>query len=229
MKHYAVLTGDVNASSRMSTDELRGLEPLLQACFQDTCACFPKAGVKHFSCFRGDSWQFVLETPCLAGQVAVCFRAALLLRSSKSMERRLQSAVAIGFGGIDFFPDAPSTTGSGEAYTNSGHTLDRMRRRMPGMSAAGLQHADAALASILGLLDALARQWTAPRARAVLLALRGLRQEEIAASWQPEPVTQQAVHKHLQNAGWPAIEPALQWMQACIRSELATINNHNEL
>jgi len=53
--------------------------------------------------------------------------------------------------------------------------------------------------------------------RAVCLALQSLTQLEIASKWEPKPISQQAVHKHFQNAGWPAIEPALNWIATTIK------------
>ena len=175
MKRFAVLTGDVNASSRMGKQQVRRLEKALRGSFQDLRDNLPDVKAGYFTCFRGDSWQFVVGDAAAAASAAVYFRASLLVRSNDEFGRRMNSAVAIGLGSLD-----------------------------PGITA------------MLGLIDALIRHLTPSQAKAVCFALRGLTQEEIARRWVPEAVSQQAVQKHLRSAGWPAMEPALEWLYTTI-------------
>ena len=66
MKIVAVLTGDVNASSQLGQQQARQLERLLRSCYQDLATAMPNYGIDHFTCFRGDSWQFVVGDPTKA-------------------------------------------------------------------------------------------------------------------------------------------------------------------
>jgi len=211
----------------MGEEEARRLERTLWESFSDLAENFPDAKANHFSCFRGDSWQFVVYNAAAAPSAAVYFRASLLTRSHSEFGRRRNSSVAIGFGSLDFVPGGGYTAGGGEAYMLSGRTLDKIRTRMPGMSASGLGSHDLAIRALLGLVDAIIRGWTPLQAKAVGLALRGLTQEEIATQWEPRAVSQQAIHKHLQSAGWPALEPALQWLYTTTEGCYAG-NNHRE-
>ncbi len=211
----AVVTGDVNASSRLPAGEARKLESVLGRCFAETDRALPAAGLQGYTGFRGDAWQFAVGQPALAVRAALCFRGRLLVHSERDLGRRLHSSAAIGFGSIDWLPDGDSTAGGGTAYELSGRRLDRLRRRIPGMGVAGLPEHEEALDALLGVIDALARGWTAHRAQAVALAIQGLAQAEIAKAWQP-PVSQQAIHKHLAAAGWPALEPALAWIETTL-------------
>lgn len=217
MKRFAVITGDINASSRLGKLEVRHLEKTLRESFRDMAENLPDLEAAHFTCFRGDSWQFVTGDAANAARAAVYFRASLLVRSYGEFGKRLDSAVAIGFGSVDFFPDDESTAGGGEAYELSGKCLDNIRKRIPGMSASGLGFHDPGISAVLGLTDALIRHWTSPQARAVCFAMQGFTQELIAAKWVPEAISQQGVHKHLKNAGWPAVEPALDWIATTIK------------
>ena len=223
----AVVTGDVNASSRMHAAEARQLESILAICFEETADALPGADLGGYTGFRGDAWQFAVGRPDQAVRAALFFRSRLLVASDREFGRRLHSAVAVGFGGIDYLPGAGSSAGGGEAYRVSGHRLDRLRRRIPGMGVAGLEDLEANFDVLLGVIDALARSWTAHRAEAVSLAIRGLSQGEIANRWQPK-VSQQAIHKHLSTAGWPAIEPALEWMETTLYGCIGE-NNHEGL
>ncbi len=213
----AVVTGDVNASSRMSAGDARSLQGLLKRCFAETVAALPQADPRGFTGFRGDAWQFVIGEPEFAFRATLYFRGRLLVRGDEKFGQRLHTAASIGFGTIAYLPDKTTSSGGGEAYENSGRRLDRLRRRMPGMGAAGAGDLDGCLDNLLGLIDAIIRQWTTPRARAVTMALRGLSQVEIARRWRPR-ISQQAIQKHLAAAGWPALEPTLKWLETTMRS-----------
>jgi len=213
----AVVTGDVNASSRMPENDARRLEHLLKNCFEDLSSVLGNARTDGFTSFRGDSWQFVVREPVMAVRATLFFRSLLLTRSNREFGKRIHTAASIGFGSIKYFPSDVSSAGAGEAYRASGKRLDKLRRRVPGMGVSGLGEADLFLDCLLGVMDALARRWTALQAQAVSFALQDLAQVEIAKKWNP-PISQQAVHKHLLAAGWPAIEPALHWVETTIKS-----------
>ncbi|MBE0565725.1 MAG: hypothetical protein IH621_07215 [Krumholzibacteria bacterium] len=221
----AVVTGDVNASSRLAADAARGLEALLERCYAETDAALPRAGLRGYSAFRGDAWQFAVGCPEFAVRAALFYRGRLLVHSERQLGRRLHSSAAVGFGTIEWLPDSTSSAGGGTAYELSGRRLDRLRRRMPGLGLAGLADQEEGLDVLLGVMDALARSWTAHRADAVALAMQGLSQGEIARQWEPR-VSQQAIHKHLAAAGWPALEPALAWLETTLTGCFAENNLH---
>lgn len=212
----AVVTGDVNASRRLLEKDARRLEYMLRSCFQDVVATLNDVRAAGFTNFRGDAWQFVVGNPVMAVRATLLFRSLLLVHSDREFGRKIQTSASIGFGAIKFLPTETSSAGGGEAYENSGKRLDKLRRRVPGMGVAGLGETDLFLDSLLGVVDALARHWTALQAQAVSLALQGLAQTKIAGMWNP-PITQQAVQKHLSAAGWPAIDPALRWAETIVK------------
>lgn len=212
----AVVTGDVNAASRMSAGDARSLGAMLEQCFDETRTALPEAGLDGMSVYRGDSWQFAVRRAELSVRATIFFRCCLLVHSDRAFRRRLHTAAAIGLGTIDYLPGpAAYSAGGGRTFEHSGKRLDRLRRRVPGMGLAGAGEIDSCLDHLLGLIDALMRRWTASQARAVALALQGLSQTEIAVRWNP-PISQQAIHKHLAASGWPALEPALNWAQTTI-------------
>ena len=228
MKQMSVLTGDINSSTTIGRQKSRKLERTLRNSFLDLRENLPQIQADHFTCFRGDAWQLVVGRAEESAIAAVYFQASLVVHSRRELGVQLKSAIAIGFGSIEFFPDEISSAGGGEAYRLSGKGLDRIRRRIPGMNFTGLGEADASISVVLGLTDALVHRWTSSQAQAVCYALTGLTQNEIAARWKPEAVSQQAIHKHLQNAGWPAIEPALSWINTTIYSCICENNHLNE-
>lgn len=212
----AVITGDINASSKMHENDARQLESLLRKCYQDTLKSLKGAKLAAFTNFRGDSWQFIAKNPEMAPRATLLFRSLLLVQSYEKFGKRLHTAAAIGFGDIDFLPNANSLAGGGKAYEISGKRLDKLRRRIPGMAVSGLGEYDQFIDSIIGLIDALIHQWTALQAKAVSYALQSYSQKKISEVWTP-PISQQAVNKHLKSAGWPAIEPALKYTETVIK------------
>ena len=220
----AVVTGDINASSRMSSNEARLLESILERSFIQTYQAFPKAKLSGFSGFRGDSWQFSLRRPEYVLRATLHFRARLIVAGKNELQRRLQTSAAVGFGRIDYLPDDTTSSGGGEAFELSGRRLDKLRRRMPGMGVAGVEDFEPYLDMLFGVVDAIVRQWTASQAEAVALALRDYSQSEIASKWQP-PVSQQAIQKHLSSASWPALEPAVEWVETTLKG---CFRNYNQ-
>lgn len=202
----------------MAKDKRKKLEGILGECFHLLSKDLSKAIAGHFSCFRGDSWQFVVGDARYAASAAVCYRTLLRQLGCERIGIRLNSSASIGIGTIDFFPDSESAAGSGIAYELSGRNLDRIKKRLPGMNFAGLGEHDRGVTAVLGLIDAMITRWTEPQVYAVHEALKGHTQNEIALGWKNGPISQQAVHKHLQNAGWPAVLPALEWISTTIRS-----------
>jgi hypothetical protein len=223
----AVVTGDVNASSKMLEKDARHLEQVLRHCFQDVISVLDHVKAEGFTNFRGDAWQFVVSDPVMAIRTTLYFRSSLLIHSNQEFGKKMHTSASIGFGNITYLPSKTSLAGGGEAYEASGKRLDKLRRRMPGMGVSGLGEIDIFLDNLLGVIDALVRHWTALQAKAVSFALQGIAQAEIAKRWK-HPISQQAVHKHLLAAGWPAIEPALRWMETTIEGCIRE-NNLNEL
>jgi len=212
----AVITGDINSYSNMTEKDARQLENLLKKCYKTTLILFKDADLKAFSNFRGDSWQFIVGNPVMAIRATLLFRSLLIVESDKQLGRVIQTSAAIGFGNIDFLPNANSLSGKGEAYKLSGKKLDKLKRQVPGMGIVGLGKKNQFLDSYVGLIDALIHKWTAAQALASSYALQTYSQKEIAEKWTP-PITQQAVSKHLKAAGWPAIKPALQEIETTIK------------
>jgi hypothetical protein len=74
------------------------------------------------------------------------------------------------------------------------------------------QEIEESLDVLVHLLDALAINWSEKQALAITGALQGLRQEKIGGLWKPS-ITQQSVNRHLQRAGWFAVEKAVAFFE----------------
>jgi len=204
-KTYAVLTGDIVGSSKLSKAARQALPEKMKEAGKATQKAFPDLVPLAVDVFRGDSWQLLTTDAVRSLRVALFFRAQI--RAGRARGRGLDTRVSIGAGSVDFVPRKNVSEGDGEAYRLSGRGLEALPRgRFLGWSA---PHETLTLiGATVGLIDALAQGWTSAQAQAVAGALCGETQDKIAASL-PGKITRQAVSKHLDAAHWEAVEAAL--------------------
>jgi len=215
-KRYAVLTGDIVNSSKLSKAERQRLPAEIKRAARETQKTFPDAVPLDLEVFRGDSWQLLLSDPVRSLRIGLFFRACL--RSGRERGRGLDTRMAIALGAVDFVPKGKVSEGDGEAYRISGRVLEELpSNRFLRIAGPDLPE-QSGLDAIVGLIDAIAQGWTGRQARAVAGALRGWTQEKIAASWS-EAVSQPAITKHLGGARWPALETALAFCEAYLKKE----------
>lgn len=209
-KRYAVLTGDIVDSSKLSKADRQALPATIKRAAGETRKTFPEAVPLDIEVFRGDSWQLLVSDPIRSLRISLFFRACF--RSGKERGRGLDTRIAVAIGGIDFVPANKVSEGDGEAYRASGQALEELAagRFLTLVGADFLQQN--ALDVLTGLVDAVVQDWTGKQARAVAGALRGWTQEKIAASW-PETISQQAITKHLGGAHWGAVKEALDFFE----------------
>lgn len=207
---FAVLTGDIVDSSALQESQSGPPSLILEGVGQRIQARYQHAVQNPIDVFRGDSWQLVVSQPARAMRIALLFRT--LLRA----EYGIDSRVSIAFGEIDFLPQENISTGTGQAFSLSGQGLEvnlksaRMTLIVP--SLVGSLEGQG-LEIITQLIDLEVGRWTPSQARAVAGALLDQTQIEIAADWQPEPVSQQAISQHLENAAWGLIKNALSYLE----------------
>lgn len=200
----AVLTGDVVQSTRLGTHAKSLPGRLEQA--GELARELATGTSTPVDVFRGDAWQMAIRPPADAIAVAIRFRLSLRWFSGVP---EVDTRVAIGIGEVDRLPSDRVSRGNGAAFRLSGRALDEMargRRMAIRTDDAGLE---GTLDAILGLLDTMVSGWSEAQAWAVDFALLGWNQKRIAKAWQPASISQQAVQKHLQRAGWPAVDRAL--------------------
>ncbi len=193
---YAVLTGDIVGSSKMS-DKLREqtfsrIRKQLEFVQQGKTA-YP------LSIYRGDSWQILLDDPKDALRLTLLIRTALLMGDFDG-NNRADTRVSIGIGTVDKIDPEDVTLSYGEAFTLSGHNLEAMKKKQRmAFAAPALTQGDCITGAVIPLLDVLIDKLTAKQARAMNGALRGLLQQEIAKECH---ITQQTAKMHLDRAGW---------------------------
>ena len=208
---FAVLTGDIVGSSRLSAGQLERARALvLKGARQFHSKSRPMvSGVPEF--FRGDAWQLLLREP---GQA---LRVALYIRASLSAQSGVETRISIGIGSVDAINRARTSLSTGEAFTLSGHALDEITGYFDLTGA--LPERAAALArwfpAVLHLCSGLMRDWTRRQAEIISLTLLSDNRthEEIAGALRP-PVSKQTVSESLAGANWRSLLEAIRVFEA---------------
>jgi len=94
-KYYAVLTGDIIQSSRLTPTQLESVRSSLIASVNAVRRWQPGLVKGKPEFFRGDAWQLLLTDTAMALRVGVFLRASLLSRGLAD------SRVAIGLGEVE--------------------------------------------------------------------------------------------------------------------------------
>lgn len=203
-KQYAVLTGDVVKSSKLTAAQLESVRECVLAAV-DQARGWRRGIVKGKAEFyRGDAWQVLLA------DISHALRVALLIRASVIAQGIADTRVSIGLGTVENLSRTRVSLSTGEAFVLSGHALDDLSGTTRLTIAASRHPVAPWLRTAALLCDALVNQWTARQAEIVALILesREITHEKIASRMTP-PVSQQAVSKALTGAGWPAVEDLL--------------------
>jgi len=220
---YAVLTGDIVGSKKISGNQRDNLLDALKLSFSAVEDIFPKVIHAPFEIHRGDSFQGTLSRPELALRVAVVIRAGLRIHfKSKTGPHGIDARIAMGIGTIDFLPAGRVSEGDGDAFRRSGPLLDMMKKNRRLLVQTPWRDIDEELSVECALLDTLVTRWSAEQAVAVLTRMKGLTQEEAANMI---GISQPAVRQRLKAAGWWALEHLLDRYERLICDAMNKDNN----
>lgn len=212
-KHYAVLTGDIIKSSKLSAEQLeRVRETLLDGVA--ALRGWKRGLVKgNLSFFRGDSWQLLLTDPAYALRAVVYLRARLI--ASKFADSR----IGVGIGRVDRISVKNITQSTGQAFSLSGEQLDAMKVpfRLAFVASESCGEAATLIPIVASLCDALISEWTPRQAEVVGFAVNpgSPTHEAIARALDPE-VSRVAVTKSLNAAHWQVIQRAIEEFEQCL-------------
>ena len=217
-KIYAVLTGDLVQSSRLTAEQSQQAMDQIRKFTQELAFLYPESYVAQVDTFRHDSWQWLLAEPSLALRAALFIRTGL--RTVSQNKTKLDTRIAIGIGSTEIISTQRISDSRGMAFTLSGRALDNMESgRMVYTEGEKANSEKSGLAAgIVPLLDCIVTDWTMTEAQAVYGALMGWTQEQTAKKWpfsdeKEKRPTRQAVQKSLRRAHWHSVEAVLQWVE----------------
>lgn len=201
MATYAVLTGDIVASSQLTLRERDAMLALLREIFWQIQA-EEKAIEKEFDLFRGDSFQVLLNDPKPALRIALYIRLKLIADQEQFHPHDWDARIAIGLGEVTY-QGREVATSDGPAFRNSGPVLDEMKGSERLKITASDKDFNWEMRVATSLLDGVSSRWTSKQAQVMLEAMEGKKQGEIAAKLD---ISQPAVSKMLKISHWEAIE-----------------------
>ena len=164
---YAVLTGDIVQSHKLSADDLDEAMASLRHAANIAAKAFGHK-VWPFMRFRGDGWQIVMPEPKYA------LRACLLLRAALHQHRpRVRTRISVGIGPTGRIFPRDLGKSDGLAFNLSGQALEGMGRKdaiqmsfVPrDREVSQLVHA------VVTLCDAISRRWMPGQARVLAKVL----------------------------------------------------------
>lgn len=215
---FAVITGDVTGSSRISTEQRGRFLEHLKGLFRLIADTWPDLIRAPFHIYRGDSFQGVLFDPSAALRISLVVRTGLRSGFSIGTGTVVTDArMAIGVGGISYLPEDSSAEADGEAFRRSGQLLDNMSDPFRLLIATPSGEADEELNVELGLLDAIIDKWSVSQAEAMEHFILGYSQREIARKIDISPA---AVNQRLKTAGSRAVENALKRFENVINGKV---------
>ena len=205
-RYYAVLTGDIVKSSRLSSSQLESVRSTLIHAVNRTRR-WKRGLIKgQPEFFRGDAWQLLLADPALA------LRAGIFLRASLLAAGLADTRVAIGLGDVEAISSKRASLSTGQAFVLSGKALDKMTRysNLTIEAAPSTGPLSDWLPVVGHLCDALIGQWTTRQAELVRAAAHPEEPdfERIGQSLKPA-ISKQAVAKGLNGANWYVIREAV--------------------
>ena len=202
---YAVLTGDIVKSSRMSPADLKRLPGVLTAIFKSIDKLFkPKDFTTQFSIFRGDSFQVICEPAC-AIKAWLLIRAGLRAAYPAPLSKSVDARIGIAIGKVNHLAKN-ITESSGEAFLLSGRLLEELKlSRLTGFASENKQANREWNVSFM-LADDIVRRWTTSQCLMLPFLLQPMNQAEIAEATQTRQPT---ITAKINAMGWGAIE---QWL-----------------
>ncbi len=203
---YAVLSGDIVESSRLTATELDSvMAQIAKAAI--VFGAWTSSEVPHkanFARSAGDGWQIAIEEPRMG------LRAALYLQATlRSLGKEYSTRIAISVGNGTIPENRDLNFAHGQAFTSSGRLLAAMPRRSLLTHVQG-EGADACTC----LADHISQQWTCAQASAIRPMLAPVPPKRAAVA-ESLGISRQAVNQALWSAGYPAISSAL----ACLEKQ----------
>ena len=211
-----VFTGDLVASSKLSSADLTRAMGALEEAYRDIARAWasappesPETRVHAFSHFRGDGWQ------CLGPRPALALRWALILRARLGqLGRAFDTRISVGIGSGWLSEEDRLGIASGPAFELSGHGLDAIGQNRRLAIAWETPPREAPLVrAIFALADEISRNWTPGQAKVfarLLLETPRPSQEKLASAL---GITQQTVATHLAGGGDWALQEALRALE----------------
>jgi replicative superfamily II helicase len=205
----AVLSADLVGFTKLDPRRAHEVIGKLKAFIDEIEGQQIKSNVAYnFQIKRGDSIQGQINDVSRALEIGLLFKAAVTQMALGSQIRRrhpdIDIRLAIGLGEIEEANSGLVNEAFGEAYVNSGRTLDRMKKERRLFSIkTPVAEWDRELDTQCRLLEAVLSGWNIASAELIYWLIMGYTEIEIAKKLN---ISQSAVNQRKKRAGWSGIE-----------------------
>lgn len=173
--------------------------------------------ISNFLIKRGDSVQMEIDNPSETLKVALLLKSAINKIDFSNNKRKAPTndvRIAIGVGSINSKRENVNES-SGDAYINSGRTLDNMKKNKRLLAIkTNDDRIDAELETEFKLLEVIMSGWKTTSAEVIYWTLLGFSEREIAEQL---GVTQSAINQRKGTAGWNGIEALLNRFETILK------------
>lgn len=208
MKPKAVITCDLVNSTKLSQMDRRRLNKRLNKFIENTSI----ENQTEYQVFRGDSLQGLLQKPSNALKQAIYLKAfikSFKLQGSKRTPE-VDIRISIGIGKVEYYGDSILDS-DGEAFHNSGRTLDSMKKKGRTIKLTWSQEEkNKEWDVILKLMEEVINKWTILSAEIVWRLIQGMGDKEIKKDLN---ISQPAVSLRKKHAGWDSIKNVLEYFE----------------
>ena len=198
-KKYAVLTGDIVESSKLSVDQLDETRKALKNIISEFDGLYPNVIIGEIANFRGDGWQLLVAKP------KYVLRLLLFITCGLKLAKVNNTRIGIATGVVEKIDYENISLSSGYAFTQSGKILNdienmKVKKDKPFWS---LIDKNTYKSSTYEILASIANDWTYVVAQAIYGSLKGQTQQKIADDM---GVSQPNVVKSLIRGKWDLLE-----------------------
>ena len=196
----------------------RRLAAILRSSYDRVAEVFGESLPYEVAISAGDEWRIYVSCPEAALAVSLAFWTRLRVEG-------VTSRMVLAVGTVDFIDGGDLHTSDGAAFRRAGRGLEE-RLGDKSLFALVLPQERGELGEVCAeltseLVDILLKGLTPSKARAVAEMLRppggqAPTTSDIAARWEPDPISRQAVGKHLKRGQWPAIRRTIERYERAI-------------
>jgi len=205
----AVVTADIIDYTKLTSDDASKVIDAISNVFNypNTLSNVRTNLNVSLSIKRGDSIQVEVGNPVSALKVALLLKTAVNAITPTPEKKRnkpmIDIRIAIGIGDINAQRNDVNIS-SGEAYENSGRTLDTMKKSKRKLQIkTNNKHWDNEINTEFLLLEEIMKGWKITSAEVLYLTLLGFKEKDIEAKLN---ISQSAVNQRKSNAGWSGLE-----------------------
>jgi hypothetical protein len=212
MPVYAVITGDIISSSKLSNSQREVLLVQMKKLFNELDADNENLTI---DIFRGDSFQGIQNN--IDQALLTTLKIKTGLKRSNLLKSGIDVRMALGLGGITLFSKKIQES-DGEAFRNSGLLLDKMKNTEQTLVfKSPWDDVNDEMEVHCFTLDAITSRWSPQMAEVVFESLAGLKQVQIADKL---GIKQPSVNQRMKLSNLMAVEKVIARFEKLIKSKV---------